>query len=86
MLSRILTIFEQDPGTLCVEEVAQKLDREPSVVEGMIETLVNLGELVEIDAEDCGLCPASSMCTLISSGRRSITLASRVTSINTKLV
>ena len=82
MLNRILAIYEQDPGSLCVEEVAQKLDREPSVVEGMIETLVNLGELVEIGAEDCGLCPASSMCTLISSGRRSFTLASRVTSVN----
>jgi len=80
MLSSILAIYEQDLRALCVEEVAQKLDREPSVVEGMLDTLVNLGKLVEIGTEDCGLCPASSMCTLISSGRRSFTLASRVTS------
>ena len=86
MLNSILAIYTQDPGSLCVEEVAQKLDREPSVVEGMIETLVNLGELVEIGAEDCGLCPASSMCNLISSERRSFTLASRVTSVNPKVV
>ena len=83
MLSSILAIYEQDPGVLCVEEVAQKLGREPSVVEGMLETLVNLGKLVEIGAETCGLCPASSSCILISSERRSFTLASRVTPADT---
>jgi hypothetical protein len=86
MLSSILAIYEQDPGALCLEEVAQKLDREPSVVEGMLETLVNLGKLVEIGTETCGLCPASSTCILISSGRRSFTLASRVPPADTKEV
>lgn len=86
MLSRILAIYEQDPGIMCVEEVAQKLDREPSVVEGMLETLVKLGKLIEIGAETCDLCPASSMCILISSGRRSFNLASRVPAVDTKVV
>ena len=86
MLSRILAIYEQDPGVMCVEEVAQKLDREPSVVEGMLETLVKLGKLIEIDSETCDLCPASSMCILISSGNRSFTLASRVTPADIKVV
>jgi len=86
MLSRILAIYEQDPGARCVEEVAQKLDREPSVVEGMLETLVKLGKLIEIDSETCDLCPANSMCILISSGRRSFTLASRVPAVDTKVV
>ena len=86
MLRSILAIYEQDPGALCVDEVAQKLDREPSVVEGMLETLVKLGKLVEIDTETCGLCAARSMCILISSGRRSFTLASRATSADIKVV
>jgi len=71
---------------MCVEEVAQKLSQEPLVVEGMLETLVKLGKLVEIGTETCGLCPASSMCILISSGRRSFTLASRVPPVDTKVV
>ena len=86
MLSSILAIYEQDPGALCLEEVAQKLDREPSVIEGMLETLVKLGKLVEIDTETCGLCAARSMCILISSGRRSFTLASRVPPVDIQLV
>ena len=86
MLNRILAIYEQDPGIMCVEEVAQKLDREPSVVEGMLETLVKLGKLIEIGSETCDLCAASSMCILISSGRRSFNLASRVPAVDTKVV
>jgi len=86
MLSRILAIYEQDPGVMCLEEVAQKLGREPSVVEGMLETLVKLGKLVEIGSEVCDLCPASSMCILISSARRTFTLASRVPLVDTKVV
>ena len=70
MLSSILAIYEQDPGALCLEEVA----------------LVKLGKLVEIDTETCGLCAARSMCILISSGRRSFTLASRVTPADIKAV
>ena len=84
MLRSILTIYEQDSGALCVEEVAHKLDREPSVVEGMLETLVNLGKLVEIGTETCYLCPNSSSCFSISSGGRSFILASRVTPVDTK--
>ncbi len=71
---------------MCLEEVAQKLGREPSVVEGMLETLVKLGKLVEIGSEVCDLCPASSMCILISPARRTFTLASRVPLVDTKVV
>lgn len=67
MLSIILNEFERNP-TLCLDELSQKLAVETSALEGMLQTLVRKGRLLEIDPGGrnvCHACPAKGGCVLI---------------------
>jgi hypothetical protein len=78
MLTEILATFEAEPAGLCSDDIAHRLGAEPSAVEGMLETLVRMGKLVEaVASETCNACHAHSMCLAISNARLSFTLPSR---------
>jgi hypothetical protein len=66
MLSQILNEFQQNPG-LCLDELSQKLAVEAGALEGMLQTLVRKGRLLEIDPGQaaCQACPAKGGCLLI---------------------
>jgi hypothetical protein len=77
MLKQILAEFEQNPTTLCLDELSQKLAITPSALEGMLDTLVRKGRLLEISAAPgaCTTCPARAGCVIISSSAKSYLLA-----------
>ncbi len=67
MLARILEEFQNSPDALCLEELSQKLSIETGALEGMLQTLVRKGRLLEIDpgAAPCQICPARGGCLLM---------------------
>ncbi|GIK39907.1 MAG: hypothetical protein BroJett011_37400 [Chloroflexota bacterium] len=77
MLKQILAEFEQKPTTLCLDELSQKLAITPSALEGMLDTLVRKGRLLEVSATHnaCHTCPARAGCVIISSSAKSYLLA-----------
>jgi Mn-dependent DtxR family transcriptional regulator len=66
MLTDILEACKTAPQGLCLEEIAHRLKKDPSVVEGMIDQLLRMGRLVERPAQAiCETCPARASCILI---------------------
>jgi hypothetical protein len=70
MLKEILDEFRQAATPLCVTELSQKLDIDSSALEGMLQTLVRSGRLLEIDPNDhgCVTCPAKGGCIILTNG------------------
>jgi hypothetical protein len=70
MLSQILAEFRQARGPLCLDELSRKLDIENSALEGMLQTLVRRGRLLEITpiSYGCPACPARGGCVILTNG------------------
>jgi hypothetical protein len=58
-LSKILAAIQASPQGLCLQELASQVGSEPSAVEGMAATLVEMGRLVRASpvsaCDGCGL-------------------------------
>ncbi len=66
MLTDILEACKTTPQGLCLEEIAHRLKKDPSVVEGMIDQLLHMGRLVERPAKTvCETCPTRASCVLM---------------------
>ncbi len=63
MLSQILKEFEKPTKGLCLEEIAQRLGKDPRVVAGALDLLVKMGKLDGIEGGMCDSCPIRSMCS-----------------------
>ncbi len=72
MLTQILAAFDRERRPLSSRELASTFDKDIAVVEGMLETLVISGRLVELGRNGlCGQCPAQSLCIVLPlEGRR----------------
>ncbi len=70
MLSQILTEFENTTRGLCLEEIAQRLGKDPRVVAGALDLLVNMGKLDEIEINMCDSCPVRGNCSVIADSKR----------------
>ena len=75
MLNQIIMEFEKSTSGLCLEEVAQRLGKDPGVVAGALDLLVNMGKLDEIESSMCDFCPVRDMCIVISNPKRVFILA-----------
>jgi hypothetical protein len=77
MLADVLDLFERTPQALCAQDVAKRLGKDPSVVEGMLVLLVRMGKLVEVASTSlCDSCPVSAKCLRIEAPRRTYSLVS----------
>jgi len=73
MLRAILAIMTPGFGALCVEDLAARLGVSPGALEGMLQTLVQRGYLVEIAdaALPCDACAWRGGCLVMrAAGRR----------------
>jgi len=71
MLSKILEICINKPDGAELNEIARRLNKNPMVVEGMIDQLVRMGKLVELrEYPMCKMCPTQSSCILLKSSER----------------
>ena len=72
ILAQILTEFDRERRPLTSRELASTFGKDIAVVEGMLETLVRSGRLVELGHDGlCGQCPAQSLCIVLPlEGRR----------------
>ncbi len=72
ILAQILTEFDRERRPLSSRELASTFGKDIAVVEGMLETLVRSGRLVELGRDGlCGQCPAQSLCIVLPlEGRR----------------
>lgn len=77
MLNQILTEFENTARGLCLEEIAQRLGKDPRVVAGALDLLVNMGKLDEIESSMCDFCPVRGMCSVISDPERIYALTAK---------
>ena len=63
---------------MCLSELARELGKPTSVLEGMLSTLVELGQLICVDQLDpCGGCPLQSDCRVLPVPERVYALANR---------
>ena len=65
--------FESTTKGLCLEEVAQRLGKDPRVVAGALDLLANMGKLDEIESSTCDFCPVRGMCSVIPDPKRMYT-------------
>ena len=72
ILAQILAEFDRERRPLSSRELASTFGKDIAVVEGMLETLVRSGRLVELGHDGlCGQCPARSLCIVLPlEGRR----------------
>ena len=73
MLRAILAIMTPAAGAVCVEDLAARLDVSPRALEGMLQTLVQRGYLVEVAdaASPCSACAWRGGCLVMRAvGRR----------------
>ncbi len=72
MLAQILAEFDRERRPLSIRELASTFAKDIAVVEGMLETLVMSGRLVELGRNGlCGQCSAQSLCIVLPfEGRR----------------
>ena len=72
MLAQILAEFDRERRHLSSRELASTFGKDLEVVEGMLETLVMSGRLVELGPDGlCGPCPAKRLCIVLPlEGRR----------------
>jgi hypothetical protein len=69
-LTSILALFHRYGGVLPARQIADALDKDGAVVEGMLETLVRMGKLELADAPECEMCPMRTVCTPSGVGSR----------------
>ncbi len=73
MLRAILAIMTPAAGAVCVEDLAARLDVSAGALEGMLQTLVQRGYLVEVTdaASPCSACAWRGGCLVMrAAGRR----------------
>jgi len=73
MLRAILAIMTPAAGAVCVEDLAARLDVSAGALEGMLQTLVQRGYLVEVadTASPCSACAWRGGCLVLrAAGRR----------------
>ncbi len=72
ILARILAEFDRERRPLSSRELASTFGKDLAVVEGMLETLVRSGRLVELSRDGlCEQCPAQGLCIVLPlDGRR----------------
>ena len=72
ILAQILAEFDRQRHPLSSRELASTFGKDIAVVEGMLETLVRSGRLMELGRDGlCEQCPAQSLCIIIPlKGRR----------------
>ncbi len=63
VLAEILDQFRDQDGALTARQVAQALGRDPVVVAGMLDTLVQMGRLSALENDKCDLCPLRTACS-----------------------
>ena len=70
ILKEILAEFQQATTPLCAAELSHKLEIETAALEGMLQTLVQRGRLLEIDPGQpgCVACPARGGCVILTNG------------------
>jgi hypothetical protein len=70
MLRQILAEFHQAAGPLCLDDLSRKLDVETSALDGMLQTLVRAGRLLELapTTSGCAACPAQGGCLILTYG------------------
>lgn len=69
-LVRIIALFKRSGGVLPVQQIADELGKKSEVVEGMLETLVQIGVLEQAEAPVCEVCPMRGICSPTSVGTR----------------
>jgi predicted transcriptional regulator len=75
MLAKILAEFARERRPLSSRELASTFGKDLEVIEGMLETLVNSGRLVELGREGpCDQCPARGLCIVLPLGGRQFCL------------
>ena len=81
MLKSILAEFHNATRPLCVADLQAALALDAGVIDGMIQTLVQRGRLLEIvDAAVCHTCPVRGGCvilTLVSPKRYTVAPSNR---------
>ncbi|MGB2896060.1 MAG: FeoC-like transcriptional regulator [Anaerolineales bacterium] len=72
MLAQILAEFDRERSPLSSRELASVLGKDLAAIEGMLETLVRSGRLVELGNDGpCDKCPAQGLCIVLPlEGRR----------------
>jgi adenine-specific DNA glycosylase len=76
-LQELLHILHRSGEPMCLSELARELGKPISVLEGMLSTLVELGQLICVDQLDpCGECPLQSDCRVLPAPDRVYALAS----------
>jgi hypothetical protein len=76
MLGRILAEFDNASGSLCSDEIAQRLGVEPALLSDMVDMLIGMGRLVEVHADDgCAACAANTLCLTRPQAQRAYLLA-----------
>jgi len=66
ILAQILTEFDRERRPLTSRELASTFGKDLAVVEGMLETLVRSGRLMELGSDGlCEQCPAQSLCIVL---------------------
>ena len=70
MLKEILAEFRQTPMPLCAADLTAKLPVDSRALEGMLQTLVERGRLVELAnaAGACHTCPVRGGCVVLTYG------------------
>jgi hypothetical protein len=70
MLKEILAEFRQSPMPLCAADLTAKLAVDSAALEGMLQTLVACGRLIELAgaAGACHTCPVRGGCIVLSYG------------------
>jgi hypothetical protein len=67
MLKTILAEFHQADHSLCAADLQAALALDLGVIEGMLQTLVQRGRLVEVvDASTCHTCPVRGGCVILT--------------------
>jgi predicted Zn-ribbon and HTH transcriptional regulator len=75
MVEQILTEFEKADTVMCLEEIAQRIGKDSRVVDGVMETLIRMGKVIEIKSTLCSSCPLHATCKSNSISGRAFTLA-----------
>ena len=77
MLTKLLTEFDRRRRPLSSSELAGMFDKAPAVIEGMLETLVRSGRLIELGLDGgCHQCPEQRFCLVLPLEGRRFCLAS----------
>ena len=77
MLTKLLAEFNSYRRPLSSRELAGMFDKDQAVIEGMLETLVRSGRLVELGLDGgCHQCPEQRFCLVLPLEGRRFCLAS----------